>query len=668
MRSRRSLVLFLAALAVRLLHLAALRDLPTFDVPLVDGANYLRMAEAIAAGDLAAGRQVFWQPPLYPYFLALLLALCGPRWGILYTIQSAVGALSCVLVFAIGRRVLGERAGLAAGGIMAFYGPLIFFDTQPLIPVLHLVLMLGAILCLLRARSGRGRLGAGLLLGLSAIATPNVLFAAPPAMLWLARAARRSATPGFPAPRRAAAGAVLPFLLGVALPVGAVAARNLAVAGEAVLISGNGGINFYIGNNPDYERTLRIRPGGGFERLAQEPENLGITGAAAKSRHFAGRALRFLTGYPGAALRLYGRKLLDLIAGREIPRNQDMYEYRRHSPVLALLLWRFGVSFPFGLLAPLALAGLVAWRAGGGRGAPPPVRPPGAGLLLGWAAAYAASILIFFPTDRYRLPLVPILALFAGALAAPAPAATAPPGGREEGRGRPPWRRPAVLAALAAGLVLFNLDALHPGERFPEEEALNRAQALRVKGRPDEARREYGRAIALRPERIDAHNSLGAMAAQDGRWEEAARHYEEVVRLAPDFVDARRNLGQAWLSLGRTAEARREWEIAANLAPAAGLALADLCLSYLSEGAVAAAQPYCERAVRARPDLGETHLALGLLARAQRRREVARAAFTEAAGRLPPGSAGWRRATEILERMRRRDRARETGGAPVPED
>ncbi|MGH9797912.1 MAG: tetratricopeptide repeat protein, partial [Candidatus Polarisedimenticolia bacterium] len=307
--------------------------------------------------------------------------------------------------------------------------------------------------------------------------------------------------------------------------------------------------------------------------------------------------------------------------------------------------------------------------AGPGRAAPLPDRLPGAGLLLGWAAAYAASILCFFPTDRYRLPLVPILALFAGGLAAPVP-----PGGPKEGRGRPSWRRPAVLAALAAGLVLFNLDALHPGERFPEEEALNRAQALRAKGRPGEARQEYRRAIALHPERIDAHNSLGAMAAQEGRWEEAARHYEEVVRLAPDFVEARRNLGQAWLSLGRTTDARREWEIAANLAPAAGLALADLCLSYLSEGAVAAAQPYCERAVRVRPDLGETHLALGLLARAQRRREVARAAFTEAAGRLPPGSAGWRRATEILERMRRRDGAEGggggegSGGTPAPED
>ncbi|MGH9797462.1 MAG: glycosyltransferase family 39 protein, partial [Candidatus Polarisedimenticolia bacterium] len=191
MRSRRPLVLFLAALAVRLLHLAFIRDLPTFDVPLVDGANYLKLAETIAAGDLTAGRQVFWQPPLYPYFLALLLALFGPRFEILYTIQSAIGALSCVLVHAIGRRVLGERAGLAAGYILAFYGPLVFFETQPLIPVLHLVLMLGAILCLLRARSRRGRLGAGLLLGLSAIATPNVLFAVPPAAIWLARAAGR---------------------------------------------------------------------------------------------------------------------------------------------------------------------------------------------------------------------------------------------------------------------------------------------------------------------------------------------------------------------------------------------------------------------------------------------------------------------------------------------
>ena len=643
MRRHATLLLFATALAVRLVCLLQLRDMPTFDVPLVDGANYFRTAQAIVAGDLRGGSQVFWQPPLYPYFLAALFALCGPSMPAVYVAQSALGALSCLLVHFIGRRLFSFRAGVCASLLMAFYGPLVHFDLQPLTPVLHVALALGGLLMLLRAAGipepaaapGRDWLGAGLLWGLAAITTPNILLAVPPAAAWaIGRAARpRAGGSGAGAPAQWRLRPTALLLIGVMAPVALVAARNLAVAREFVLISSNGGINFYIGNNPDYERTIRIRPGGEFERLAQEPENLGIVGAAGRSRYFAARALRFLTEYPGQALRLYARKALALLAGREIPRNEDAYAYRRHSSLLALLLWRFGIAFPFGLLAPLALAGAIAVPA-------PEETRPGRRLLLMYAGAYALSILLFFPTDRYRLPLVPILALFAGWLLAST-------GGV--------WKRPAVAAAVGCGLLLFNLDALRPRESWPEEEALNQAYALRARGRVEEAKAAYRRALALNPRRLDPHNALAALAAQEGRWDEAAEHYRALVALAPDFAEARRNLGQAHLALGDREAARREWMIAVGLAPGAGLALADLCLSYLDEGFAVAAEPFCERAAKARPDLPETRFALGLVARALRQRDLARAELTEAARLFPPGSEGRRRAEEILERMKRRD-------------
>jgi tetratricopeptide (TPR) repeat protein len=620
---------FLLAFAVRLLVLGQIAGVPWFGVPLVDGANYVRLAEAIAGGDLLAGRQVFWQAPLYPYFLALLMTLFGDRMTLVLIAQAAVGSLSCVFVFFIGRRLFGERAGLAAGAVMALYGPLVLFDLQPLIPVLHIVLVLAGLLALLASRGVAGDGGAGLLWGLAGIATPNILLAAPAAAGWLAVRRRRAAP-------------VAAFLAGLALPVLAVAARNLAVAGEPVLIASNGGINFYIGNNPDYERTIRIRPGGEFERLAQEPENLGIATARGRSRWFAVRAWRFVTEYPGQALRLYARKTLDLVAGREIPRNQDMYVYRGHSWLVAALLWRLGIAFPFGVVAPLALAGLLArgGEPGGPGGGAGDGAHAGRRLILLYAASYAVSILLFFPTDRYRLPLVPVLALFAGRLLA-APGAA--------------LRRPAAAAALAAGLVLFNLDASQFRETYPEEEALNRAQAFREKGKSAEAADEYRRAIALNPARLDPHNALAAMAAQEGRLEDAARHYRDLLERAPDFVEVRRNLGLTLQALGREEEARAEWQLAIRLAPGAGLALSDLCLSYLGEGLLLAAEPYCERAVRARPDLGETHLAMGLMARALRQRERARAELEAAVRLLPKNSPGRRKAAEILERMRRRD-------------
>jgi tetratricopeptide (TPR) repeat protein len=633
----RPLALFGLALGLRLAYLFEIRTLPWFGVPLIDGANYFRTARAIAGGQWLGGPEAFWQPPLYPYFLAVLLRLLGERMIAIDIVQAVLGALSCVLVFAIGRRILGSRAGTAAGLVMALYGPLIHFDAQPLIPVLHIVLMLAGIDLLLAAGlaadPGRHPLrwtAAGICWGLSAIATPNLLLAVPAVALWIAgRKARvvRGALSGEVAALRRNWRSSIVFLVAVAAPVLLVGARNFAVAGEPVLISSNGGINFYLGNNADYERTLRLRPGGEFERLAQEPENLGIVGAAAASRYFTSRAITYLVSYPESALRLYLRKARDLVAGREIPRNENMYEYRGTSLVLRALLWRCGIAFPFGVMAPLALAGICAGWGAGRR------------LLLLIAVSYAASILIFFPTDRYRLPLVPILALFAGAIL---------------GAPRAIWKRPAVVGALIAGLLLFNLDARRPTESWPEEAALNRAYALRVQGRLPESRREYERALAINPKRIDPYNALAVMAADAGDWEEAARRYRELLGIAPDFVEVRRNLGQALLALGRKEEARKEWEQAIHLAPGAGLALADLSLSYLEEGVLQTAFDYAGRAAASRPDLPETHYALALSARALRKRDLALREFDAAARLFPPGSPGRRRAQEILEIMRRR--------------
>src|SRR5262245_32203737 len=238
-----------------------------------------------------------------------------------------------------------------------------------------------------------------------------------------------------------------------------------------------------------------------------------------------------------------------------------------------MLLWRLGVSFPFGVVAPLALASCFMASSGSRDGETEATgrndRRDGGMLLLLFAGSYALSVLAFFPTDRYRLPLVPIAALGAGRLVADIGTAL---------------KSPRVLAALAFGLVLFNLDALRPSEAYPEEEALNRAYALRMKGRTEEARDAYLEAMALNPRRIDPYNSLATMAAEQGRWEETVQRYLALLEIAPDFADVRRSLGEAYLALGRKEEARREWEIAVQLAPGLGLALADLCMSYYDDG------------------------------------------------------------------------------------
>ena len=47
--------------------------------------------------------------------------------------------------------------------------------------------------------------------------------------------------------------------------------RNYLIGDDWVLISANGGVNFYIGNNAHYDSTVAIHPGLHWERLVGNP-------------------------------------------------------------------------------------------------------------------------------------------------------------------------------------------------------------------------------------------------------------------------------------------------------------------------------------------------------------------------------------------------------------
>ena len=265
---------FLIALALRLLHLEQLRAHdPFFALPSVDERMYHEWALAIRGGDwlgahaFASDDVVVGHGPLYPYFLALLYGLFGPSVAAAKTVQSLLGSFSCVLVWALTRRLFDGRVAVLASLATAGYGMLLFYEGALVVAnlqvLLSLLILLAVVRALERPRVSRW-LGAGLLVGLSAVARPNVLLFAAAVAVWIPVALRRVV----PRARRAAlAGA---FLAGAALMVLPVTLRNYALTGEWVLVSHAGGLNFFIGNNPDANGAFRVpRP---FSRaLADDP-------------------------------------------------------------------------------------------------------------------------------------------------------------------------------------------------------------------------------------------------------------------------------------------------------------------------------------------------------------------------------------------------------------
>jgi 4-amino-4-deoxy-L-arabinose transferase-like glycosyltransferase len=117
----------LLALAMRAIHLMQARDVPLFDILIVDGRQYDAWARRIAAGDWI-GSETFYQAPLYPYFLAVSKLVFGDGLWPIRIVQALLGATSCGLLFLTARNLVSHRVGVVAGVTLAIYPPAIFFD------------------------------------------------------------------------------------------------------------------------------------------------------------------------------------------------------------------------------------------------------------------------------------------------------------------------------------------------------------------------------------------------------------------------------------------------------------------------------------------------------------------------------------------------------------
>ena len=97
-------LVFALALAVRLAYLWSWHETALFTTPIGDARAYLAWARELAAGDWI-GHEVFYQAPLYPYFLAACCIRCSvTARGSRGSCRRLLGALACALLGLAGAR------------------------------------------------------------------------------------------------------------------------------------------------------------------------------------------------------------------------------------------------------------------------------------------------------------------------------------------------------------------------------------------------------------------------------------------------------------------------------------------------------------------------------------------------------------------------------------
>src|SRR2546429_8814030 len=107
-------VIFAVAFTLRIIHIWQMRNAPFFTLLMGDARGYDEWAQRIAAGDWI-GRDVFYQAPLYPYFLASLYWIAGRSPALVRIAQAAIRSCSCALIAPAARPLLTARARLPAG-------------------------------------------------------------------------------------------------------------------------------------------------------------------------------------------------------------------------------------------------------------------------------------------------------------------------------------------------------------------------------------------------------------------------------------------------------------------------------------------------------------------------------------------------------------------------
>ncbi len=608
------------ALVVRFVYLAQIHGSPLLSILMGDSRQYDEWAWRIARGQWL-GTEVFYQAPLYPYFLAVVYRIAGHEPAIVRAVQAVMGALSCALLGLAGRRFFDERTGITAALLLAWYPPAIFFDG--LIQKSSLdILLIAAILSLVAVFQDERRWSWLAALGVATAALvlnrENARVVAPVVIAWLLLGFREVSLR-----RRAVWSAVFAAAsLAVLLPVGV---RNYHVGGEFLISTSQFGPNFYIGNHAGASGSYDpLVPGRGdpvYERedatrLASEAAGHALSPGEV-SNYWVGRAFAFVREQPGRWLALLGKKVALTFNAREIADTESIEAYADYSWLLRGLLW-----LDFGVVLALAALGCWTCRHEWRRQL----------ILYGFFVTLALSVAAFYVVARYRHPLVPIVLLFAaaglvalaeaglarfqqrgnvrkGRKGAPRARSAGGPPAPERDRGGP-WLPGFAIAGFVA--IVANL----PLTPVRDATWLNLGSMLLRTGRSAEAVPVLQKAVAVEPAYADAHFNLGVACRDTGRMQASLDELAEAIRLKPDYADAHNALGITLRGLGRQPEALERFREAARLAPDSVEAHTNLGLSLIEAGQANEAVLEQRRAVALAPDSPAVHNNLGSALRA----------------------------------------------------
>jgi 4-amino-4-deoxy-L-arabinose transferase-like glycosyltransferase len=379
-----------------------------------DEVEYLSLARSLVAGHgyvydehVKKGPvEPFGRAPGYPVFLALVGG--GDKYvetvpASVKIAQAVAGAIGVVLIGVAAFRMAGRRPAMAAAAIAAIHPPLVWvsgyaYSEAVFWPAgLALALLASRTFEMPRQAIWKWALLLGVVTGAAILLRAATLLYVPLVGLWLLW--KRQPV------------AIAAFAVGLAVVLGPWTARNVAHHGRFVIVASDGGVTFWTGNNPlaTGEGDMAANPHLKFANLELRNRHPTLNEEQMEPVYYR-ESLTWIRQHPLDWAILMLKKVFYLV----VPIGPS---YTIHSP-----RYYAASVVSVGLMLPLAAFGF--WRLGSRRG-----RLAGMWLLAG---AAVATCLVFFPQERFRIPVLdPALILLAsGAWLGPRKAAAGAAAGR----------------------------------------------------------------------------------------------------------------------------------------------------------------------------------------------------------------------------------------------
>ncbi|MCD6460421.1 tetratricopeptide repeat protein [bacterium] len=392
------LIFVVAGVFLRAGYLSEIKRIPFFDNPVADSKIYYQRAMDIREGKIFPEQISFHSSALYPYYIALTYSLtnslAGPR-----IIQMAAGVLNIIVVFFIMRILFGSAPGLIAAFFMGVYPVFIYFEGD--LMMISLVLFTMNLSCLMfvlyQARRKKRYLAmGGFFIALTAMGKPDTIMLAPFAAMFvffIEKGMKRKLTRV----------GVLTFCVCVTLVP--LVITNYLVEKKFVLLTSNGGVNFFIGNHEGADGLFHLPAGSGLwdhrlylssKETAERELGKKLTSPEVSEFWFK-KSVKFILSDMAGFIKLFARKMVLMINRFEVSNHHSFYFFRKFSNILKFN--PLGLSF-FMFFAPIGLIfSLKKWR--------------NFIILYGYLATLFFFTTLFFVTSRYRLPTVTFYIMFA---------------------------------------------------------------------------------------------------------------------------------------------------------------------------------------------------------------------------------------------------------------